>query len=64
LAVLENAGDRPEHIHLITAFCIDKPTYLEVRSKLGKNWRHLMVMHYKAMSTIFVYDLMTYPVKN
>ncbi|MCH2287581.1 MAG: hypothetical protein MK481_09035 [SAR324 cluster bacterium] len=59
--MLENAGGLTEHIYPITAFCIDKPTYLEASSKLGKIWGNLMGKHYPAMSMIFVYDLLDYP---
>ena len=61
--MLENAGGLPEHIYQITAFCINKPAFLEARSKLGKIWRYLMGKHYPALSMIFVYDLLDYPAK-
>ena len=53
LAVLENAGGLPEHIYLITAFCIDKPADLEARSNLGKIWGNLMGKHYPAIECDF-----------
>ena len=61
--MLENAGGLSEQIYLISAFCIDKPAYLEAHSKLGKIWRNLIGKHYTAMSMIFVYDLLDYPAK-
>ncbi len=63
LAVLAQAGGRPEHICRITAFCCDKPGYLAVRGELGGIWRRLMGRHYPAMSMIFVSDLLDHPGK-
>ena len=61
--ILAAAGGRPEHIIRITAFCIDRPRYLEVRRELGAIWRNLMGKHYPAMSMIFVSDLLDHPAK-
>jgi enamine deaminase RidA (YjgF/YER057c/UK114 family) len=61
LAVLAEAGGRPEHICRITAFCCDKPAYLAARGELGAVWRRLMGKHYPAMSMIFVADLLDRP---
>lgn len=61
LAVLAEAGGRPEHICRITAFCCDKPAYLAARAELGAIWRRLMGKHYPAMSMIFVADLLDRP---
>jgi enamine deaminase RidA (YjgF/YER057c/UK114 family) len=63
LAVLAEAGGRPEHICRITAFCCDKPAYLAARPQLGRIWRGLMGRHYPAMSMIFVADLLDSPGK-
>ena len=63
LAVLAEAGGRPEHICRITAFCCDKPAYLAARSELGRIWRRHMGRHYPAMSMIFVSDLLDSPGK-
>jgi enamine deaminase RidA (YjgF/YER057c/UK114 family) len=63
LAVLAEAGGRPEHICRITAFCCDKPRYLAVRKELGAIWRRRMGTHYPAMSMIFVADLLDHPGK-
>ncbi len=46
LAVLAEAGGRPEHICRITAFCCDKPAYLAARKDLG---RHLEGPHGQAL---------------
>ena len=63
LAVIAMEGGKPNHICRITAFCIDKPAYLEGRSELGRIWRSLMGNHYPAMSMIFVADLLDTPAK-
>jgi enamine deaminase RidA (YjgF/YER057c/UK114 family) len=63
LAVLAEAGARPEHICRITAYCCDKPAYLAARPALGRIWRGLMGRHYPAMSMIFVADLLDAPGK-
>lgn len=63
LAVLAEAGGRPEHICRITAFCCDKPAYLAARPHLGAIWKRLMGRHYPCMSMIFVSDLLDSPGK-
>ena len=63
LAVLAEAGGRPEHIARMTAYCCDKPAYLAARRELGAIWRHHMGSHYPAMSMIFVSDLLDSPGK-
>jgi enamine deaminase RidA (YjgF/YER057c/UK114 family) len=61
VAILREAGGRPEHICRITAFCCDKPRYLAARKELGAIWRERMGRHYPAMSMIFVADLLDHP---
>ena len=63
LAVLAQAGGKPEHVCRITALCCDKPAYLAARPELGKIWRRLMGKHFPAMSMIFVSDLLDNPGK-
>jgi enamine deaminase RidA (YjgF/YER057c/UK114 family) len=63
IAVLAEAGARPEHVCRITAYCCDKPAYLAARRELGAIWRRLMGRHYPAMSMIFVSDLLDSPGK-
>jgi len=63
LAVLAEAGGRPQHICRITAYCCDKPAYLAARPQLGRIWRALMGTHYPCMSMIFVSDLLDHPGK-
>ena len=63
LAVLAEAGGKPEHICRITAFCRDKPAYMAARGELGAIWKRHIGRHYPAMSMIFVADLLDNPGK-
>ena len=63
LAVLAQAGGRPQHICRLTAYCCDKPAYLAARRTLGAIWREHMGSHYPAMSLVFVADLLDSPGK-
>jgi enamine deaminase RidA (YjgF/YER057c/UK114 family) len=63
LAVLAEAGGKPEHICRMTAYCSDKPAYMAARKDLGPIWRRLMGRHYPAMSMIFVSALLDEPGK-
>jgi enamine deaminase RidA (YjgF/YER057c/UK114 family) len=63
IAVLAEAGARPEHVCRMTAYCCDKPAYLAARQELGAIWRRYMGRHYPAMSMIFVSDLLDSPGK-
>jgi enamine deaminase RidA (YjgF/YER057c/UK114 family) len=63
LAVLSQAGGRPDHICRMTAYCCDKPGYLEARPRIGGIWRALMGKHFPAMSMVFVSDLLDHPAK-
>ena len=63
VAVLAEAGGKPEHICRMTAYCCDKPAYLAARRELGAIWRKHMGTHYPAMSMIFVSDLLDSPGK-
>lgn len=63
LAVLAEAGGKPEHICRITAFCCDRQAYLAARPALGDIWRKLMGKHFPCMSMIFVSDLLDHPGK-
>lgn len=61
VAVLAEAGGKPEHVCRITAFCCDKPAYLAARPELGRIWKKLMGNHFPCMSMIFVSDLLDRP---
>lgn len=63
LAILAEAGGKPEHICRMTAFCCDKPAYLAARKELGAIWKRHMGRHFPAMSMIFVADLLDSPGK-
>jgi enamine deaminase RidA (YjgF/YER057c/UK114 family) len=63
LAVLAEAGGRPEHVCRMTAYCCDKKAYLAARPELGRIWRRHMGKHYPAMSLVFVSDLLDSPGK-
>jgi enamine deaminase RidA (YjgF/YER057c/UK114 family) len=63
LAVVAEAGGKPQHVCRITAFCTDKPAYLAARPELGLIWRRLMGRHFPAMSMLFVSDLLDHPGK-
>jgi enamine deaminase RidA (YjgF/YER057c/UK114 family) len=63
LAVLAEAGGKPEHICRMTAYCCDKPAYLAARRQLGKLWMQYIGRHFPAMSMIFVSDLLDNPGK-
>jgi len=63
LAILAQAGGRPEHVCRITAFCTDKPAYLAGRRDVGRIWQSLFGSHVPAMSMVFVADLLDAPAK-
>lgn len=63
LAVLAEAGGRPEDVCRLTAYCCDKAAYLAARPQLGRIWRELMGRHFPAMSMVFVSDLLDSPAK-
>jgi enamine deaminase RidA (YjgF/YER057c/UK114 family) len=63
LAILAEAGGKPEHICRMTAYCCDKPAYLAARRDLGRIWRDIMGKHYPCMTMIFVSDLLDAPGK-
>lgn len=61
VALVREAGGRPEHICRITGYCSDKAAYLAARPALGAIWRRHMGRHYPAMSMIFVSALLDEP---
>jgi len=63
VAVLAEAGAKPEHICRMTAYCCDKPAYLAARRQLGRLWTQYIGRHFPAMSMIFVSDLLDNPGK-
>ena len=54
LAVLAQAGGRPEHIVRMTWYVIDREEYLASLKAVGAAYRELMGRHYPAMSVVQV----------
>jgi enamine deaminase RidA (YjgF/YER057c/UK114 family) len=54
LAVLAEAGARPEHVVRMTWYVTDKCEYLEALKDVGASWRELMGRHYPAMAVVQV----------
>ena len=63
IAVLAEAGGKPEHICRMTAYCTDKPAYLEARRDIGGIWREKIGKHFPAMTMVFVSALLDEPGK-
>jgi len=61
LAIVAEAGGRPEDVCRMTCFCKDKPAYVKARKKLGGIWKTHFGRHFPAMSMIFVADLLDSP---
>jgi enamine deaminase RidA (YjgF/YER057c/UK114 family) len=58
LAVLGEAGGRPEHIVRMTWYVVDKREYLGAITEVGAAWRELIGRHYPAMAVVQVVALM------
>jgi enamine deaminase RidA (YjgF/YER057c/UK114 family) len=54
LAVLAEAGGRPEHIVRMTWYIVDKQAYLAAIREVGAAWRELIGRHYPAMAVVQV----------
>ncbi len=54
LAVLREAGGRPEHITRMTWYVVDKGEYIASLPRLGETYRELMGRHYPAMTAVQV----------
>ena len=57
LAVLAEAGARPEHVVRMTWYITDKGAYLGALREVGAAWRELMGRHYPAMAVVQVVAL-------
>jgi len=57
LAVLAEAGGRPEHIVRMTWFVTDKKEYLGAINEVGAAYRELVGKHYPAMAVLQVAGL-------
>jgi enamine deaminase RidA (YjgF/YER057c/UK114 family) len=58
LAVLAEAGAKPEHIVRMTWYITDKKAYLGAIKEVGAAWRELIGRHYPAMAVVQVVALM------
>ncbi len=58
LAVLAEAGGRPEHIVRMTWYIVDKREYLGAIKEVGIAYRELIGRHYPAMAVVQVAALM------
>ena len=58
VAVLAEAGARPEHLVRLTWYVVDKREYLASSQALGRAYREIMGLHYPAMSAVEVTALM------
>jgi enamine deaminase RidA (YjgF/YER057c/UK114 family) len=57
LAVLAEAGGRPEHIVRMTWYILDKKEYLGAIREVGAAYRELIGRHYPAMAVVQVSGL-------
>jgi enamine deaminase RidA (YjgF/YER057c/UK114 family) len=58
LAVLEEAGGKPEHIVRLTWFVTSRDEYLAGLQEIGAAYREVMGRHFPAMSVVQVVALM------
>jgi enamine deaminase RidA (YjgF/YER057c/UK114 family) len=54
VALVAEAGGRPEHITRLTWFVLDKREYLSRSSELGEAYRSILGRHFPAMSLVQV----------
>ena len=57
LAVLAEAGGRPEHVTRLTWYVVDRDEYLASTREIGVAYRELMGSHYPAMAVVQVAGL-------
>ncbi|MBI2751935.1 MAG: RidA family protein [Betaproteobacteria bacterium] len=57
LAVLGEAGGRPEHIVRMTWYVLDRNEYMGALKEVGVAWRELIGKHYPAMTVVEVRGL-------
>ena len=58
VAVLREAGGRPEHVTRMTWYVVDRGEYLARGAEIGSVYRHVMGRHFPAMSAVEVSALM------
>ncbi len=59
LAVLAEAGGRPEHIVRMTWYVVDRGEYFRALSEIGAAYRELIGRHYPVMTVIEVRGLVS-----
>lgn len=57
VAVLKEAGARPEHLVRMTWYLVDKADYLDKQKELGEVYREVIGRHYPAMTAVQVAGL-------
>jgi enamine deaminase RidA (YjgF/YER057c/UK114 family) len=57
VAVVSDAGGRPEHVARLTVYVTDMDAYRGARGRLGDVWRAAMGRHYPAMALVEVRSL-------
>jgi enamine deaminase RidA (YjgF/YER057c/UK114 family) len=57
VAILADAGARPEHIVRMTWYVIDKAEYVGARRAIGEVYREVIGRHYPAMTAVEVSGL-------
>jgi len=57
VAILAEAGARPEHVVRMTWYVVDKREYLSCGKALGAAYREIMGRHYPAMTAVEVRSL-------
>lgn len=58
VAVLAEAGARPEHVVRMTWYVTDKREYLDAQREIGEAYREVMGRHFPAMSVVAVAALL------
>jgi enamine deaminase RidA (YjgF/YER057c/UK114 family) len=58
VAVLAEAGARPEHLARMTWYVVDKQEYLASLAEVGRVYREVIGDHYPAMTLVQVADLL------
>jgi enamine deaminase RidA (YjgF/YER057c/UK114 family) len=58
VAVLREAGGRPEHVVRMTWYVVDRAEYLAWGAEIGEAYRAVMGRHFPAMSAVEVAALM------
>ena len=58
VAILAEAGARPEHVVRLTWYITDKREYLDDQREIGEAYREVMGRHFPAMSVVVVAALL------